>query len=158
VDGNPFASKTPRMQRDYVADAVTLGRKGYKPPITANVFFTRAVLERVGGLDPAFVHSYEDYEWFQRIVDAGFAILCTARLTAGPSHRQGWRDLLREYNRSGRGCAQFVRKHREAFFSRKRRRDLNVVGAMLALLAVLAAAALAVPGGALAAGVAIGAG
>jgi GT2 family glycosyltransferase len=158
VDENPFASKTPRVEADYVANAQTLGRKGVKPPITANVFFTRAVYERVGGLDPAFVHSYEDYEWFQRIVDAGFEILCTQRLTADHYHRQGWRDLVREYNRSGRGCAQFVRKHREAFFSRKRRRDLTTVCAVLvvALLAVLAAAL--IPGAALPALVTMGAG
>jgi GT2 family glycosyltransferase len=147
VDGNPFAPKTPRMQRDYVANAATLGRKCCKPPITANVFFTREVFDRVGGLDPEFVHSYEDYEWFQRIVDAGFEILCTQRLIADHYHRQGWRDLVREYNRSGRGCAQFVSKHRHAFFSRKRRRDLATVCGVLALgLALLAAMLLAVPG------------
>ena len=155
VDGNPFASKTPRMQRDYVANGDTLGRKGYKPPITANVFFTRDVLERAGGLDPEFVHSYEDYEWFQRIVDAGFEILCTGRLVADHHHRQGWRDLVREYNRSGRGCAQFVRKHRHAFFSRKRRRDLaTVCGVLVAAVLTLVVAAL-VPGGIVVAGVAM---
>lgn len=157
VDGNALASKTPRLEHDYVADAATLGKKGVKPPITANVFFARAVLEQVGGLDPEFVHSYEDYEWFQRIVDAGFAILCTARLTAEHYHRQGWRDLLREYNRSGRGCAQFVRKHRDALFSRKRRRDLATVCAMPLIavaLAVLAAFAPLVAGAAVATGAA----
>jgi len=150
VDGNPFAAKTPRMQSDYVTNVDTFGRKGCKPPITANVFFTRDVFAGVGGLDPEFVYSYEDYEWFQRIVDAGFEILCTARLSADHYHRQGWRDLVREYNRSGRGCAQFVTKHRDAWFSRKRRRDLATVCAMLATaIVMLAAMAFAVPGAAL---------
>ncbi|WP_028061982.1 glycosyltransferase [Solirubrobacter soli] len=159
VDGNPFAPKTPRMADDYVANAATLGRKGCKPPITANVFFTREVFERVGGLDPEFVFSYEDYEWFQRIVDAGFEILCTQRLIADHYHRQGWRQLVREYNRSGRGCAQFVNKHKHAFFSRKRRRDLATVCAVLVLgVALLASMAFAVPGATVlaAAGIATG--
>ncbi len=62
VDENPFAAKTPRMEADYVANAETLGRKGVKPPITANVFFTRAVYELVGGLDAAFVHCVKMFQ------------------------------------------------------------------------------------------------
>ena len=136
VDGNPIASKTPRMAGDYVANRETLGVRGQKPPITANVMFAREVYERVGGLDPRFVHSYEDYEWFQRIADAGFDILCTPRLTARHQHRQGWGDLVREYHRSGRGCAQFVRKHRSSRFGRNRLQQLAAV-VVLATLAVL---------------------
>ena len=127
VDDNPLASKTPRIPDDYVVDAATIGRKGRKLPITACVLFTREVYDLVGGLDPAFVHSYEDYEWFQRVVDAGFRVLCTPRLAAQHFHRQGWRALLREYHRSGRGCADFVGKHPHSSFSRDRRRQAEAV-------------------------------
>jgi hypothetical protein len=115
------------MPERYRVDRETLGRRGRKLPITANVLFTRAVYEAVGGLDATFVHSYEDYEFFQRIVDAGFAVVCDPALAAHHHHRQGWRALVREYHRSGRGCAQFVGKHPHSRFSRDRMRQLEVV-------------------------------
>jgi len=127
VDTNPVASKTPRMERAYRVDRETIGRRGRKLPITANVLFTRVVYEQVGGLDESFVHSYEDYEFFQRIVDAGFGVLCDPSLAAWHHHRQGWRALVREYHRSGRGCAQFVGKHPDSRFSRDRLRQFEVV-------------------------------
>jgi glycosyltransferase involved in cell wall biosynthesis len=155
VDENPFASKTPRMTDDYVAGRDADGRRGRKLPITANVFFSRELFERVGGLDPGFVHSYEDYEWFQRIVEGGYEILCTARLVAHHHHRHGWHDLVREYEHAGRGCAHFVRQHRSSRLSRQRLRQLAAVvgaGALgLAGAAVLAAGWVAfAPAGALA--------
>lgn len=127
VDDNPVASKTPRMHDAYRVDRDTIGRRGRKLPITANVLFHRKVYESVGGLDASFVHSYEDYEFFQRIVEAGFSVLCAPALAAWHHHRQGWRALLREYHRSGRGCAQFVGKHPASPFSRDRLRQLEVV-------------------------------
>ncbi|HET6508482.1 MAG TPA: glycosyltransferase [Baekduia sp.] len=154
VDGNPIASKTPRMPEPYRLDRASLGRRGRKLPITANVLLTREVYEAVGGLDAAFVHSYEDYEFFQRIVDAGFAVVCDPTLAAWHHHRQGWRALVREYHRSGRGCAQFVGKHPHSPFSRDRMRQLEIVATValfglvacveqpVALLAGLALAAL----------------
>lgn len=145
VDTNPFAGKTPRMTQDYVTCRNSFdGRR--KPPITANVLFTRELYARVGGLDAAFVHSYEDYEWFQRIVDAGFDVLCTDRLRALHHHRQGLRQLVREYHRSGRGCAMFVRKHPHSSFGRNR---LGHLGWLLAIvvLALVEAAALVLAGG-----------
>ena len=148
VDDNPVVSKTPRMQRDYVVDRDTIGRRGRKLPITANVLFTRAVYDEVGGLDASFVHSYEDYEFFQRIVDAGFRVLCTPALAAQHFHRQGWRALVREYHRSGRGCADFVDKHPHSRFSRDRRLQAEIVTTAAVFLPVAVAAdplALALP-------------
>jgi GT2 family glycosyltransferase len=127
VDGNPVASKTPRMREGYVVDRATIGRRGRKLPITADVLFTREAYNTVGGLDAGFVHSYEDYEWFQRIVDAGFTVLCSPRLAAEHHHRQGWRALVREYHRSGRGCADFLGKHPHSRFSRDRRLQAEIV-------------------------------
>jgi succinoglycan biosynthesis protein ExoA len=131
VDTNPLAGKTPRMAADYVTCRNSFDG-ARKPPVTANVLFTRELYETVGGLDASFVHSYEDYEWFQRVVDAGFSVLCTDRLRALHHHRQGLRQLLREYHRSGRGCAMFVRKHPHSSFGRNR------VGHLARLLAVVA--------------------
>jgi GT2 family glycosyltransferase len=127
VDANPVASKTPRMDEAYVVDRDSIGRRGRKLPITANVLFTRDVFARVGGLDETFVHSYEDYEFFQRIVDAGYRVLCTPVLAAWHHHRQGWRALVREYHRSGRGCAQFIGKHPQSRFSRDRLLQFELV-------------------------------
>lgn len=146
VDRNPFASKTPRMEVPYVVSGNTVGRRGHKLPITANVLFTRAVYARVGGLDANFVHSYEDYEFFQRVVDAGFEVLCTPALAALHYHRQSWRDLVREYHRSGRGCAQFVAKHPHSPFGRSRLRSLVAVVAGLVALIAQPFAYLAAPG------------
>jgi succinoglycan biosynthesis protein ExoA len=145
VDRNPFAGKTPRMSDDYVTcrNSFTGARK---PPVTANVLFTRELYERVGGLDAAFVHSYEDYEWFQRVVDAGFDVLCTDRLRALHHHRQGLRQLVREYHRSGRGCAMFVRKHPHSSFGRNRLSHLARV-LTVAALALVEAVVLAFAGG-----------
>jgi len=71
TDTNPVAAKTPRMRQAYVVDEANFGRGCAKPPITANVFFTRELYARVGGLDSSFVYSYEDYEWFWRVVERG---------------------------------------------------------------------------------------
>lgn len=132
VDRNPFAGKTPRMAEDYVTNGNAFDG-ACKPPVTANVLFTRELYETVGGLDASFVHSYEDYEWFQRVVDAGFSVLCTDGLRALHHHRQGLRQLVREYHRSGRGCAMFVRKHPHSSFARNRLGNLALLLTALAL-------------------------
>jgi GT2 family glycosyltransferase len=137
VDANPVGTKTPRMEEAYVVDRDTIGRRRRKLPVTANVLFTRAVFDRVGGLDETFVHSYEDYEFFQRIVDAEFRVLCTPALAAWHHHRQGWRALVREYHRSGRGCAQFVGKHPGSRFSRDRLRQFEIVTTAVLFLPVV---------------------
>jgi cellulose synthase/poly-beta-1,6-N-acetylglucosamine synthase-like glycosyltransferase len=147
TDTNPVAAKTPRMEHTYVVDEANFGRGRAKPPITANVFLTRELYTRVGGLDPAFVHSYEDYEWFWRIARADYTMLCTDELAADHFHRQGIKALLREYHRSGRGCAQFIHAHPSAGFAHKRLLQLGVVGAaavaLLAFAVLLGALALA---------------
>ena len=145
VDRNPFVGKTPRMAEDYVTNGNAFDG-ACKPPVTANVLFTRELYETVGGLDASFVHSYEDYEWFQRVVDAGFSVLCTDCLRALHHHRQGLRQLVREYHRSGRGCAMFVRKHPHSSFARNRLSNLALLLAALAL-AFAEAVVLALDGG-----------
>jgi cellulose synthase/poly-beta-1,6-N-acetylglucosamine synthase-like glycosyltransferase len=147
TDTNPVAPKTPRMRQTYVVDEANFGRGRAKPPITANVFLTRELYTRVGGLDASFVYSYEDYEWFWRIAQAGYTMLCTDELAADHYHRQGIKALLREYRQAGRGCAQFIHAHPSAGFARKRLLQLGAVGAasvvLLALAVLLGALALA---------------
>lgn len=108
VDQNPVGSKTPRMDRQYVLTSANYARAGNKPPVTANFFCTRKVYETVGGLDVNFTRSYEDYEWFRRMVDHGYDILCDNSLAGHHYHRSGFRALLREYLDAGWGCADYI--------------------------------------------------
>jgi putative flippase GtrA/glycosyltransferase involved in cell wall biosynthesis len=115
-----LGSKTPRFVVNRILDAERYGRPKHKPPITANVFMTREALERAGDFDATFIHSYEDYSWFWTTCKAGVPILCTPSLQADHYHRQGWRRLLRQYTRAGKGCADFVMKYPESPLSRLR--------------------------------------
>lgn len=134
VDENRLGSKTPRMGREYVLNAETFGKPGFKPAVTANVAVKRRVYEDVGGFDEAFVYAYEDYEWCKRIADHGYTMLCTPVLAGRHHHRQGLRALTREYVRSGRGCADYARAHPHCRFTRRRRRHVAAVyGAALAV-------------------------
>ena len=120
VDRNVLAAKTPRLPRPYHVTAQNFGRRGYKPPVTANAVFTRALYESCT-LDVSWAYGYEDYEWFWRVVKSGHPILFTSTLTAAHHHRRSFRHLVREYRQSARGCAQFVRRHPDSPLARKRR-------------------------------------
>jgi putative flippase GtrA/glycosyltransferase involved in cell wall biosynthesis len=115
-----LGSKTPRFVVNRVLDDERYGRPNHKPPITANVFMTREALGRAGDFDATFVHSYEDYSWFWAACKAGVPILCTPSLQADHYHRRGWRRLLQQYTRAGKGCADFVMKYPESPLSRLR--------------------------------------
>jgi hypothetical protein len=138
VDGNSVASKTPRFGTGYIFSQRSIGAR--KPPITASFFCTREVYERVGGPNEAFTQSYEDYEWFRRMTSAGYNILCDPRLIGYHYHRRGFRDLTREYRRSGRGCADYIVTHFGCPFARKRLRQLSVLATtdVLGLTAIIA--------------------
>ena len=137
-------SKTPRFISNHVVDAERFGLPGHKPPITANVFMTRDALDRAGDFDPNFIHSYEDYSWFWGACDAGVPILCTPDLQADHYHRQGWRRLINQYTRSGRGCGDFITKYPESPFSRNRVRQLIIIIVLcLGLLGLVATSAVA---------------
>ncbi len=139
VDANRLASKTPRMDAAYRLDADSFGRWRRKPPVTANVLVNRATFEDTGGFDETFTFAYEDYDWFRRIVDRGHLILCTRLLAARHHHRRGFRPLIGEYLRSGRGCAQYLRSQPHCRLSLRRGRQL-----VACYGAALASAALAV--------------
>jgi len=144
VDRNTLAAKTPRFTTRRLLTKASLGRRGCKPPITANFIFSRAVVETVGPPRPDVTYNYDDYAFCQEIVDAGFEILCDPELAGRHHHRQGLRALINEYRNSGRGCGQFVRLYPHSVLARRRRCHLYAcVAAGVALVTTLALAPLA---------------
>jgi GT2 family glycosyltransferase len=143
VDRNVLAAKTPRLARPYHVTAENFGRRGYKPPVTANAVFTRELYESCN-LDVGWAYGYEDYEWFWRVVKSGHPILFSGALTAAHHHRRSFRHLVREYKQSARGCAHFIRRHPDSPLARKRRLQgllLPPAGAAAAVAAIAASLA-----------------
>jgi 4-amino-4-deoxy-L-arabinose transferase-like glycosyltransferase/glycosyltransferase involved in cell wall biosynthesis/putative flippase GtrA len=136
VDCCRLSAKTPRGNGSYIVTAESFGAGGRKPPITANILFTRELYERCP-IDSTWAYgSLEDYEWFWRLALAGHKVLVDDRLFGWHHHRSGWKRLGGEYRRSARGCASFIRHHRESPFARKRLRQAIVLP--LAVIAALA--------------------
>jgi putative flippase GtrA/glycosyltransferase involved in cell wall biosynthesis len=142
VDKNRLGAKTPRAKAPYLVTAAGFGAVGYKPPITADILFTREMYEDCP-IDGAWSHgSLEDYEWFWRVVERGHKVLVSNRLFGWHHHRSGFRKLTAEYRRSARGCAYFIRAHRESPFAQKRMIQAIVLPLLaFGVLAALAAAA-----------------
>lgn len=124
VDYNYFGSKTPRMNPPYDASTENIGIGRYKPPITANVFFTRELFETVGEFDHRFVWTYDDYEFFERVAEAGFHMFCTNELAGLHHHRKGFRSLINEYKCDGQGCADFIKKYPKSHLRGRRVKQL----------------------------------
>jgi succinoglycan biosynthesis protein ExoA len=146
TDRNPYGSKTPRMDPEYVLTAQNFGQGRHKPPITASMFIDRRVYDDVGGLDADFVTPYEDYPFADVIVSAGHDILCTGRLSAYHSHREGFRDLTEEYWKAGQGCADYVARYKFSPLASKRAKQFKLMlGLYLAgVLALIGAPVLAI--------------
>lgn len=142
VDKNRLGAKTPRAASSYMVTADGFGAGGYKPPITADILFTRAMYEDVP-IDGNWSHgSLEDYEWFWRVVEKGHRVLVSSRLFGWHHHRSGFKKLAGEYRRSARGCAYFIRAHRESPFAQKRMTQAVVLPlAALGVISGLAAVA-----------------
>jgi succinoglycan biosynthesis protein ExoA len=138
VDRNRLGAKTPRATAPYLVTAMGFGAAGYKPPITADTLFTREMYEDCP-IDGNWAHgSLEDYEWFWRVVERGHKVLVSNRLFGWHHHRSGFKKLAGEYRRSARGCAYFIRAHRESPFAQKRMTQaivlpLTALGVLLGL-------------------------
>ena len=135
VDGTRMAAKTPRVSRAYTVTRENFGSAGRKPPITANVIFTRDVYRQCP-LDTVWTAGYEDYEWFWRMARAGYQITVSNELSGQHHHRRGLRQLCQEYRRSGDGCARFILRYPGCPLARKRLRQavvLPVAGLALVL-------------------------
>jgi glycosyltransferase involved in cell wall biosynthesis len=120
VDRNALAAKTPRLARPYQVTVANFGRRGCKPPITANAVFTRDMYEACP-LDVTWAYGYEDYEWFWRLAKGGQRIMFTGELTAAHHHRRSFRGLWREYRQAAHGCAYYCKVHPDSPLARKRR-------------------------------------
>jgi len=120
VDRNRLGAKTPRAKANYLVSAMGFGAAGHKPPITADILFTKEMYEDCP-IDSSWSHgSLEDYEWFWRVVERGHQVLVSNELFGWHHHRVGFKDLSGEYRRSARGCAFFIRAHRDSPFAQKR--------------------------------------
>jgi GT2 family glycosyltransferase/putative flippase GtrA len=139
TDSTWIGAKTPRVSKSYTVTSADFGTRGRKPPILANTLFTRELYDRCP-IDPLWSHgSYEDYEWFWRVTKAGYPIRVCRDLFGWHHHRRGMRALAREYRRSSRGCAYFIRAHPDSPLAKRRRRQ--AVFLPLAALAALGGAA-----------------
>ena len=139
TDSTWIGAKTPRITQSYMVTSTDFGVRGRKPPITANTLFTRELYERCP-IDPSWSHgSYEDYEWFWRATRAGYEIFVCQELFGWHHHRRGLRALAKEYRRSSRGCAYFVRAHPDCPLAKRRRRQV-VILPLAGIAAILSAA------------------
>jgi GT2 family glycosyltransferase len=141
VDTNTLAAKTPRVPKSYRVTVRNFGRRGRKPPITANVLMARDVYDDCP-MDDSWGFGYEDYEWFWRLVRAGHKVLYAAGLDGAHHHRQSFRSLVREYQVSAYGCANFIRAHPHSPLARKRRRQATLLPPLAAVTAAGTAAAI----------------
>lgn len=145
TDSTWIGAKTPRITRSYTVTSKDFGVRGRKPPITANTLFTRELYEHCS-IDPAWSHgSYEDYEWFWRVTRAGYGIFVCQDLFGWHHHRRGLRALAKEYRRSSRGCAYFIRTHPDCPLAKRRWRQVFILP-MAGIAVVLAAAAASATG------------
>ncbi len=142
VDGNTLAAKTPRVPKSYRVTVGNFGKHYRKPPITANVLLARSVYDDCP-MDDNWGYGYEDYEWFWRVVSTGHEILYAAGLDGAHHHRQSFRALVREYQVSAHGCANFIRAHPDCPLARKRRRQAVLLPPVAAAAAAGAATAIA---------------
>ena len=151
VDGTRMGAKTPRVGAQYLVTSENFGKRGMKPPITANVLFTRRLYEACP-LDIRWSYGYEDYEWFWRSVRAGYPVLFSDELHGLHHHRRGLIPLGREYLRSSDGCAHLIRAHPDCPLARKRWRQAVMIPVAVFALAALAGVSLATDEGVLALG------
>lgn len=135
VDTNGLAPKTPRFASSFLLSTRRYGTR-HKPPVGANLVLRRGVYDRVGGPDPSFTNSYEDYEWARRIVNAGYEVLATEYTAGYHQHPARVGQMIRDYVRSGRGAANYVAKHPGCPLARIRSLQVALVPALIVTFAI----------------------
>lgn len=156
TDSTFIGAKTPRITQSYTVTSADFGAHGRKPPITANTLFTRELYNRCP-IDPSWSHgSYEDYEWFWRVTTAGYGIFVCRELFGWHHHRRGLRALAKEYRRSSRGCAYFIRAHRDCPLAKRRLRQVFMLPLAAIAVAISAVSVAAAGHGAVVAALALG--
>lgn len=125
--------KTPNWPHSYVLTIDNLGLN--KMPVTANIAMRAGVVRAVGYPAEDFTNSFEDYEWFFRMLLKLYKILCDPALAAPREHLVGFQKLAKEYVRSGRGSRDYIVRHRDNnLFRTWQLFRLNAVPISLALL------------------------
>ncbi len=156
TDSTWIGAKTPRIAESYTVTGADFGARGHKPPILANVLFTRELYAKCP-IDPFWSHgSYEDYEWFWRVAKTGHKIRVCRDLFGWHHHRRGMRALVREYRRSSKGCAYFIRAHMDSPLAQRRLRQAMVLPLVAAVGASSASAAALYSYGSVMAGLMLG--
>ncbi len=118
IDRTESGAKTPRVPRVIHIDKHNSSQ--HKFPVTANFAARRTVLEEVGGFDPRYWKSLEDFSLMQALVDAGYVIRLDPTLNAERHHRTGLGPLSREYQRSAGGFRHFAALNPGAAFTHLR--------------------------------------
>jgi putative flippase GtrA len=120
TDSTRLGAKTPRIGTSYSVTKEDFGKGSNKPPITANTLFHKDMYLACP-INATWSHgSYEDYEWFWRVVSAGYSVTVSRDLFGWHEHRRGIRPLVKEYLRSSRGCAYFIWAHGDSPLARRR--------------------------------------
>jgi hypothetical protein len=72
------------------------------------------------------------------MIQNGYGIYCTPRLNCKRYHREGLRPLIREYLRSGKGCADLIVTYKDCTFARRRVKQLRLFYALVGIGVALA--------------------
>lgn len=128
--------RNPRFGNGYFLNKENFG-DSESLPITATLAVSGADFVRAGGFDLRFTISYEDYSFAWRLALAGVLIFCTSAWTVEHEHRQGLRNIEKEYERSGGGAAMLYYLYPECPFGQKRVRQVRIVSfAFVTLISV----------------------
>lgn len=117
-----------------------IGRLEDAPFVTANCFYRRGVLERVGGFDERFTTAWrEDSDLYFKTIEAGFhTVKAPGAVVTHPVRPVPWGVSIREQRKS-RFNALLYRKHPRLYREQiQRRPPLRYLGIVLALITTLA--------------------
>ena len=70
---------------------------------------TREVFEKIGDFDEKYLGGYEEFDYEQRIVEAGYNIFCSSKAIVEHKHRDTFKLLINQYYKYGIGSGRFCR-------------------------------------------------